>query len=74
MTTPARPGYVRITGPANACGVAVGQIYRVVDWFGPSPIVHDDACALWTLAPVGGVGSRFLPAWEPCEGPTGGGP
>jgi len=67
MTTPDRPKYVRVTGPPDALGVTVGQIYRVVKLDGDAPVVHDDDYALWALAPVGGIGSRFLPTWEPYE-------
>ena len=65
MTTPDRPKYIRVTGPPDALGLTVGKIYRVVKLDGDAPVVHDDDYALWTLAPAGVAGSRFLAAWEP---------
>jgi len=72
MTTPARPKYVRITGPANAYCVTVGRVYRVLGWAGTEPVVRRDDRYLLELYIAGSAGSWPSPAWEPCEGPADG--
>jgi len=70
MSTPARPKYVRITGPSNDLSLEVGQVYHVWSWDDDAPVVRDDDEYMWTLAPAGVAGSKFYPAWEPyvCAG------
>jgi len=71
LTTTGRPKWVRITGPANAFGITVGQAYRVLGWSGTVPFIRNDDGCYMTLGPASGDGSWLYPTWEPCVGPAG---
>jgi len=65
--SPARPEWVKITGPADVYGVTVRRVYRVIGWKGTAPVVNRDDGRRWNLDVAGGAGSMVFPTWEPCD-------